>query len=200
MPATVLPTRTQLGLRAAADTITDTRTGKFLLAICASVFVALCAHISVPLPITPVPLTFSDFAVLLVGLALGPVVGFAALALYLLEGACGLPVFNPGPGGITQLLGHTGGYLIAYPFAAAIAGAVGRNLTRHTSRFLSALTASTLASTLIMISGTAWLGLIYLHSARLAFIAGMTPFIPGQIVKILAAAGIFASLQRWRRA
>src|SRR5260370_5435481 len=88
----------------------------------ASLFVALCARITVPLPFTPIPLTLQNFAVLLVGLTLGPRRGFAALALYLAEGAAGMPVFNPlGLGGIAQLLGPTGGFLLAYPLVAAVA-------------------------------------------------------------------------------
>src|SRR6478672_1602783 len=91
----------------------------------ASLFIALCARVTVPLPFTPVPLTLQNFGVLLVGLLLGPRRAFAALALYLAEGAAGLPVFNPtGPGGILQLLGPTGGFLMAYPFVAGVAGIV----------------------------------------------------------------------------
>src|SRR5215472_16230547 len=89
----------------------------------ASLFVALCARVTVPLPFTPVPLTLQNFGVLLVGLLLGSRRGFAALVLYLAEGAVGMPVFNPtGLGGVAQLLGVTGGYLIAYPLVAALAG------------------------------------------------------------------------------
>ena len=65
------------------------------IVIAASLFVALCARVSVPLPFTPVPLTLQNFGVLAVGLLLGSRRGFAALALYLLEGAVGLPVFSP---------------------------------------------------------------------------------------------------------
>ncbi len=181
--------------------LNETLIGKLLLAVCASGFVAICAHITVPLPFTPVPLTFSDFAVVLVGLALGPVTGFMALAMYLLEGASGLPVFNPhGLGGVAQLFGTTGGYLIAYPFAAAIAGAVSRTLARVTPRFVAGLTASALASAALMTTGTIWLGFVAHLSATTAFTLGAAPFIPGQIVKVVAAAGIFASLQRWNRA
>src|SRR5436305_10431008 len=91
--------------------------------VSASLFVALCARIYIPLPGTPVPLTVQNLAVLLVGLALGSRRGFIAMALYLAEGASGLPVFSPtGPGGIAQLIGPTAGYLIAYPFVAALAG------------------------------------------------------------------------------
>jgi len=74
------------------------------IVVSASLFVALCARVTLPLPFTPVPLTLQNFAVLLVGMTLGSKRGFAALALYLAEGLAGLPVFNPtGPGGLAQL-------------------------------------------------------------------------------------------------
>src|SRR5947207_9420199 len=93
------------------------------IVIGASLVVALCARVTVPLPFTPVPLTLQNFAVLLVGLTLGSRRGFAALALYLVEGVAGMRVFNPaGLGGVAQLFGPTGGYLLAYPFVAALAG------------------------------------------------------------------------------
>ena len=93
------------------------------LVVGASLFVALCARITVPLPFTPVPLTVQDFGVLLVGMLLGSKRGFAALLLYLAEGAIGLPVFNPiGPGGLAQLMGTTGGFLLAYPLVAGLTG------------------------------------------------------------------------------
>ena len=87
------------------------------IVIAASLFVALCARVTVPLPFTPVPLTLQNFGVLTVGLLLGSRRGFAALSLYLVEGAFGLPVFSPSilGGGIAQILGPTGGFLMAYP-------------------------------------------------------------------------------------
>ena len=66
--------------------------GKIVLAFAATWLVAACAHISLPLPFTPVPLTLQNFAVLLVGMALGPVAGFSAMVLYLAQGAMGLPM------------------------------------------------------------------------------------------------------------
>src|SRR3954463_7808171 len=94
------------------------------LVLGASLFVAVCARITIPLmPLTPVPLTVQNLAVLLVGLLLGSRRGFAALMLYLVEGISGLPVFNPtGSGGIGQLFGVTGGFLLVYPFVAFLAG------------------------------------------------------------------------------
>src|SRR5580700_7990661 len=78
--------------------------------VTASLFIALCARVTLPLPGTPVPLTLQNFGVLAVGLLLGSRRGFAALALYLIEGASGLPVFSPSilGGGIAQILGPTG--------------------------------------------------------------------------------------------
>ena len=95
------------------------------LVVGASLVVALCARITIPLPFTPVPLTLQNFGVLLVGLMLGSKRGFVALALYLAEGAVGLPVFNPmGKGGIAQMHGATGGFLLVYPLVAWMAGYV----------------------------------------------------------------------------
>lgn len=91
------------------------------IVIAASLFVALCARVTVPLPFTPVPLTLQNFGVLIVGLLLGSRRGFAALALYLAEGAFGLPVFSMGAG-VAYLLGPTGGFLVAYPVVAFVAG------------------------------------------------------------------------------
>src|SRR6202158_3913003 len=95
------------------------------LVVVASLFVALCAHITIPLlPLTPVPLTVQNLGVLLVGLLLGSRRGFAALALYLVEGAVGLPVFSQSPAslGIAHILGPTGGFLMVYPFVAFLPG------------------------------------------------------------------------------
>src|SRR5271165_539128 len=94
-----------------------------IIVIAASLFVALCARVTVPLPFTPVPLTLQNFGVLAVGLLLGSRRGFAALALYLLEGAVGLPVFSPSITlgvGIARMLGPTGGFLLAYPLVAFV--------------------------------------------------------------------------------
>src|SRR5438105_15503972 len=80
------------------------------IVIAASLFIAVCARVTVPLPFSPVPLTLQNFGVLLVGLLLGSRRGFAALLVYLIEGASGMPVFNPvGLGGVAQLFGPTGG-------------------------------------------------------------------------------------------
>jgi biotin transport system substrate-specific component len=130
--------------------------------------------------------------VLLLGLLLAPGPAFACLALYLMEGAVGLPVFSPhGPGGIVQLLGPTGGYLLSYPFAAATASLLYRRLR---GSFLAALAASGLASLLILAAGATWLGLLSHLKFSLVFAQSVAPFLPGDAVKILAATACVSML------
>jgi biotin transport system substrate-specific component len=163
----------------------------------ASLFVALCARLTVPLPFTPVPLTLQNFGVLLVGLALGRKRGFAALTLYLIEGASGMPVFNPtGPGGIAQLLGPTGGFLLAYPFVAALAGWI---FERGNQTFARAATAGLLAEILLFVGGLSWLAILT-HSIATAFRFGLYWFVFAEVIKIMLAAGTASGWQRARKA
>ena len=190
----------QLGLTHRSGSLQESLAGKALLTVGATAFVAACAHISLPLPFTPVPLTLQNFAVLLVGMALGPVAGFSAMALYLVEGALGLPVFTPyAAGGVTHLLGPNGGFLFSYPLAAATAGWVVRAMQPLTTRFRSALTASIAATVPIFLLGAGWFSLYAHHNVFATWTLAIAPFIPGEIVKITAAAGIFNSLRRWRQ-
>ena len=163
------------------------------LLVGATLFVALCARITIPLPFTPVPLTVQNFAVLLVGLMLGSRGGFAALALYLVEGAVGMPVFSPtGPGGIAQLLGPTGGFLLAYPLVAWLAGYV---MERGRKNFARAAVAGFLGEIVLFAGGLTWLAILT-HSVMQAFRWGLYWFIFAEIIKVMMAAGIAA---RWQR-
>jgi biotin transport system substrate-specific component len=191
----------QLDLTHRSGSLQESLAGKTLLVIGASAFVAACARISLPLPFTPVPLTLQNFAVILVGMALGPVAGFSAMVLYLAEGALGLPVFTPsgGPASMAHLLGPNGGFLFSYPLAAAIAGWVVRAMQPITTRFRSALAAAAAATLLIFLLGAGWLAYYAHHSATATWSLAVAPFLPGEIIKITAAAGIFSSLQRWRQ-
>jgi biotin transport system substrate-specific component len=158
------------------------------MVITASLFVALCAHVTVPLPFTPVPLTLANFGVLVVGLLLGSRRGFAALALYLVEGASGLPVFTPSilHGGIAQLLGPTGGFLMAYPLVAFVAGWI----YEHSPRNFSWAAFSGMAAELaLFIGGLSWL-FVLTHSVATAFRFGLYWFVFAEFIKILMAAGV----------
>jgi biotin transport system substrate-specific component len=163
------------------------------LVVGASLFVAVCAHMYLPLPGTPVPLTIQNLAVLLVGLSLGSRRGFLALALYLAEGASGLPVFSPtGPGGIAQLIGPTAGYLIAYPFVAALAGFI---FERGKQSFARAAMAAIAGEILLFASGISWL-YILTHSLARAISLGLYWFVFAEIMKVMLAAG---AVNTWHR-
>lgn len=165
-----------------------------VLVVGGSLLVALCARITLPLPFTPVPLTLQNFGVLLVGLLLGSKRGFAALALYLAEGAMGMPVFSlAGLGGIAQLLGPTGGYLMMYPFVAFLAGYV---MERGAKSFARAAIASILAEIVLFAGGIGWL-VVWTHSISLALRFGLYWFVFAEIIKVMSAAAIARGWQRF---
>lgn len=164
------------------------------LIVGASLLVAGSAHLSIPIPGTPVPLTVQNLAVLVVGLALGPWRGFAALSLYLIEGASGLPVFSPtGPGGVAQLIGPTGGYLIAYPFVAAVVGYIA---PFGKASFLRSAVACIGGEILLFVCGLSWLYTIT-HSLRTAIALGLYWFVFAEVIKVMLAAGAKNTWQRF---
>ncbi|HET9400551.1 MAG TPA: biotin transporter BioY [Candidatus Acidoferrales bacterium] len=157
-----------------------------------SLFVALCARVTIPLPFTPVPLTVQNFGVLLVGLLLGSRRGFAAMALYLAEGAAGLPVFNPlGVGGVAQLFGPTGGYLMAYPFVAFLAGYIFEGGAKS---FLRAAVAGVIGEIVLFAGGLGWLYIVT-HSLAKAVFLGLYWFLAAEVMKVMFAAAIAT---RWK--
>lgn len=163
------------------------------LVVGATVFVAACAHITIPLePLTPIPLTVQNLGVLLVGLFLGSRRGFAALTLYLLEGMVGLPVFNPsGPGGIAQLFGPTGGFLLVYPVVALVAGYI---FESGRKTFARAALAAVAGEIVLFIGGLSWL-FVLTHSLAKAAYLGLYWFVAAEVIKIILA-GAIAS--RWQ--
>lgn len=171
-------------------------TRQVAIVVGASSFVALCARVTVPIPLTPVPLTLQNFGVLVVGLMLGSRRGFAALALYLAEGMMGFPVFNPtGPGGLAQLIGPTGGFLLAYPFVAGIAGLIMETGKRS---FARALTAGLVAEVILFAGGLSWLAILT-HSLSQAVRFGLYWFVFAEIIKIMSAAALACGWQRMRK-
>lgn len=184
------------------SSLSVTLPGRLILGVVATLVVAAAAHVSIPLPFTPVPLTLQPLAVLGVGLAFSPLAAFLTMLAYLAEGAVGLPVFSPtGAGGVAQLLGPTGGFLMAYPLVAALAGGLTRSFSKWLSSFTSALLAGHLAMGLLFLSGAVWLMTASQHhlSYHQVLIAAVLPFVPGEIVKVFVAAGIYSTLVRTRR-
>ena len=160
-----------------------------ILIILGSLFVAAVAQITIYLPFSPVPITGQTFAVLLIGILLGAKRGASTLALYLAEGAVGLPVFAGASAGIAVIVGPTGGYLVGFVAAAWLLGTLaergwGKNL-------LSTLGAFALGSAVIYLFGVLWLASFL--GIDVAITAGLTPFLIGDAVKAALAAALLPS-------
>lgn len=182
---TAIPDRTNIAFRTMG------------IAIAGSAFVALCAHVSLPLLFSPVPLTMQPFAVLLLGLLLGPGTAFATLALYLLEGAAGLPVFTPhGLGGTAQLLGLTGGYLLSYPFVAALVSRLSR---AGKPSFARRAWSAAAGNVLILACGSTWLAMLSHINFQTLMSTSVIPFLPGDTLKVVTAAALATAWQRIQR-
>ncbi len=155
------------------------------LILAGSLFVAILAQISIPLPFSPVPITGQTFAVLLVGAVLGSRRGLASMVLYLMEGALGLPFFAGGSGGVHVLFGATAGYLAGFLAAAFLTGW----LAEHgwDRRFRSSILIFIGGNLIIYVFGVAWLAIV-LGSLQKAILAGLLPFLIGDALKLLGAA------------
>lgn len=152
-----------------------------------SILLAFSARAQISLPFTPVPITLQTLVVMLVAAVLGSKRGALTLLLYLAEGAAGLPVFAKG-GGLLYLVGPTAGYLWSYPVAAFVVGLLcERGLDRS---FLTSVFAMLPGSLIIYAIGVPWLAVTLHLSATKALIAGLWPFIPGDLFKILVAAAL----------
>lgn len=164
-----------------------------LLIFAASLVTAAAAQLEIRLPWTPVPVTGQTFAVLLSGAVLGWRRAFLAQALYLLEGAGGLPVFSGGASGAAAFVAPSGGYLMSFPLAAAVTGWLcERGWDRHAITMMAAML---LASTVVFACGLAWLARFIPASQLLG--AGLLPFLPGDVIKATLAALAFPFV--WKR-
>lgn len=151
-----------------------------------SVLNALAAQIAIPLPFTPVPITMQTFAVLLTGLLLGSRLGLLALLTYLAEGLSGLPVFAAGRAGPAVLAGPTAGYLLAFPLAAFVVGWLAeRGWDRRPATTALAMV---LGNLVIYAGGVGWLAVLL--GPERAFTAGLLPFLPGDLLKLLLATAL----------
>lgn len=161
---------------------------RIIAALAGTFIVALGAQAAVPMPGTPVPMTLQVPAVLIAGGLLGARVGASSLGFYILLGALGLPVFAAGGAlGIARLIGPTGGYLLAYPLAAAV---MGHFAARKSGGPLVLGLLASLA--VIHLGGVAQL-LAITGDASQAFVWGSLPFVAGDILKLA-----FAGLIVWR--
>jgi biotin transport system substrate-specific component len=161
-----------------------------------AVMTALGAHIRIPLPFTPVPITLQTLFVLLAGAALGPLLGPLSQGLYVLAGGLGLPIFAGGVGGWSSLLqGATSGYLVGF---VAGAGLTGWMIRRRESRFAWILLSMAAGQVVVYACGIAWLALVLGVSLGRATLLGALPFLAGDAVKLCIAAGLFRGAPRQR--
>ena len=162
------------------------------------VMTALGAHVRIPLPWTPVPITLQTFFVHLAGATLGPALGPLSQALYILAGTAGMPVFAGGASGLAYLVkGATTGYLIGFVVAGALVGWLTRR--RADPGFLWILASMAAGSLVIYACGVSWLAWSLKLSLPVALAKGMLPFLVGDVLKTSAAAGLFRSYRRRAR-
>jgi biotin transport system substrate-specific component len=159
------------------------------LILAGTLLIALGARLSFVIPGNPVPVTGQTFGVLVAGGALGFRRGIASTALYVLLGIVGLPLFALGKTGIEVVLGATGGYLVGFVLAAALVGRLAElGWDRHVAGSVAAML---LGEAAIYVVGVPWLAVSYGKDLGWGVQNGLTPFIAGDAVKMLLAAGIF---------
>jgi biotin transport system substrate-specific component len=178
---------------APADSAIAARVSPLLLraagTIVFALLLALSARWRIPLPWSPVPVTGQTLTALLLPAFLGPVAGAGGVVLYLLLGLSGMPLFALGGGGI-YLLGPTGGYLWGFLLASLIVGTASRGC----SRFPAVFAAMILGEIAILSLGALQLAVVTGADWRWVFAAGVWPFLPGDLIKLILAGGIYHCL------
>ncbi|MEM1035831.1 MAG: biotin transporter BioY [Pseudomonadota bacterium] len=149
----------------------------FGLALIGSCLLTLSSYLSVPM--VPVPITMQTLAVTLIGALYGWRLGFATVVFWLAQGAMGLPVFAGGASGPAALMGPTGGYLVAFPFAAVATGWLIQGA--KVDKPILAMSSMLIGNAICLLGGLAWLSTF--TGLEQAFALGVAPFIPGAIIK-----------------
>jgi biotin transport system substrate-specific component len=165
-----------------------------------ALFAALIAagtFIAVPLPFSPVPIVLQNLFAVLAGLLLGPVLGAAAVAVYLLVGAIGVPVFAGATGGFVHFFGATGGYLAGYLLSAIVAGLVAGkpHSDRKTALWRLSL-AAILGFLVVYVPGVLRLKAVIGADWHKALAVGFLPFLVGDLVKAVIAVAVAPRLRR----
>jgi biotin transport system substrate-specific component len=152
-----------------------------------SMLIALCAQIRIPLPFTPVPITFQTLAVLIVGGMLGSRNGALSVILYLTEALMGLPVLSGGRSDPLFLLSPVGGYLVGLIIQAYLTGwfVERRKILPKPLMFVGL----GLACSIQMACGACWLA--FFVGVKHAWALGVAPFILGELFKIILAGMFF---------
>ncbi len=170
-----------------------TSSSQLKMTVYSSLFVALIAvGAFISIPIGPVPIVLQNMFVLLSAIILGPLWGLACVAVYLVIGLAGLPVFAGGTSGIGKLFGPTGGYLLGYLPCVFVTASISKALHKKIS---SDIIAMVIGSLIVYACGVPWLKTITKMSFEKALTVGMYPFLIGDGLKIVAAAFIARTLR-----
>lgn len=161
---------------------------------------AVGAYVEVPVPGSPVPVTLQTLVVSLSGVLLGARLGAASQAAYLLAGALGAPVFAGGALGLAYLFGPTGGYLLAFPLAAALTGRLTeKTLLQTGSTAVLRLAGGILLGTFVIFAGGYAQLTLLTGDAKMALKLGVLPFLAGDVLKVVATTLIARRLGRRAR-
>jgi len=171
------------------------RIRSMVVAALLAAMMAATSWIAVPL-LGPVPVTLQTAFVLLAGLLLSPGWAAASMCLYLALGVAGLPVFAQGQAGFAAILGPTGGFLLAFPFAAAATSLVFRALERHRSRLLAPVVAVVVGEIVMYAIGVPWLMAQTGLSLGQAVVAAVVPFLIPDAIKATFAVVIALAVKR----
>ncbi|MFC7167147.1 biotin transporter BioY [Halospeciosus flavus] len=179
------------------DLVGDEAVGNVARAALFAALTGVFAYVSFQLPVTSVPFTLQVLGVFLAGVYLGPVWGFASMALYVVAGAVGAPVYAYGTAGFGALLGQWGGYLWSYPPAAAVVGLVvhgtdGLRDPQQASvvRLVGGMTAATLV---VYTFGTVGYAVVGDVGFVTAVLAAAIPFVPAEVLKMAATVAVVRS-------
>lgn len=155
------------------------------LVLTGTVFLALMAQISFPIPGSPVPFTGQTLGVLLLGTAYGASLGFSTMAFYLLMGILGAPVFAAGSHGLEKIAGATGGYLVGMLISTLVLGALAGR--KWDQKIKTVIPTMIIGNSIVFTFGLIWLHQYTSQSWAWTFEKGFTPFILGELLKIAIA-------------
>lgn len=164
-----------------------------IIGVCSLIILtAFGAFIRIPLPFTPVPITLQTFFVLLAAAFMGGRLGAITQVGYLLLGVAGLPVFSGAASGLTALLGPTGGYLFGFILAALF---LGKYIKYSRNNLFSTIMIFSFSDFILLSCGVIWLKFFFRYSLNTALLLGFVPFIPGDLLKIIAASFLYLKMK-----
>ena len=146
--------------------------------------ICVLAPFALPIPISPVAISLGTLAIYFVLTVLGLKLGTVSVIVYILLGLAGLPVFTGFTSGPGKLFGPTGGYFIGYLFMALICGFF---IDRWSDKFLPSFLGMVLGTAVLYLFGSLWLAYQASYTLPQAFMAGVVPYIPGDLIKLILA-------------